>query len=192
MWPLKSPPCIVHAETYLSSSLTVSQSAFRKYLTDKGVMTTQSSAGQTPMQAPCNQVEAFDQDGSSPPMIKNIAIDWSSPLKSSPWNQEAIRLLAVDFHMRIKTGTYPTVVYDAKSMSIDALRHLCMQKLSWTHEACQQQVEIDSQPTIEKQQEAILKLSVIRATQLKNNRSIAQRLGICFQYISSDVLSLIP
>ena len=82
--------------------LMVSQSAYRKYLTEKGVMTTRSSKGLTPVQAPPNQVEAFNQDGSSPPTIESVAIDWTTSLKSSPWNQEMVHLLAVDFHVKLK------------------------------------------------------------------------------------------
>ena len=55
--------------------LMVSQSAYRKYLTEKGVMTTRSSKGLTPVQAPPNQVEAFNQDGSSLPTIESVTID---------------------------------------------------------------------------------------------------------------------
>ena len=140
-------------------------------------MTTRSSKGPVPVQAPPNQVEAFNQDGSSPPTIENIAIDWTTSLKSSPWNQETVRLLAADFHAKIKIGTYPTVVYDANRMSVDVLGRLCIQKLSRTHDACRQQAEVDSQP-IERRQEAISKLSAIRTTQLKNDRSTARRLGV--------------
>ena len=109
-------------------------------------MTTRSSKGPVPVQAPPNQVEAFNQDGSSPPTIENIAIDWTISLKSSPWNQETVWLLAADFHAKIKIGTYPTVVYDTNCMSIDVLGRLCIQKLSWTHDVCQEQVKVDSQP----------------------------------------------
>ena len=80
----------------------VSQSAYRKYLTEKGVMTTRSSKGLTPVQAPPNQVEAFNQDGSSLPTIESVTIDWTTSLKSFPWNQETVRLLAVDFHVKLK------------------------------------------------------------------------------------------
>ena len=89
------------------------------------------------MQAPPNQVEAFNQDGSSPPTIKSVTINWTTSLKSSPWNQETVCLLAVDFHAKLKIGTYPTVVYDVNCMSVDALGRLCVQKLSQTHNACQ-------------------------------------------------------
>ena len=98
------------------------------------------------MQAPPNQVKAFNQDGSSPPTIKNITINWTTSLKSSPWNQEMVHLLAADFHAKIKIGTYPTVVYNANRMSADVLGRLCIQKLSWTHDTCRQQAEVDSQP----------------------------------------------
>jgi hypothetical protein len=98
------------------------------------------------MQAPPDQVKAFNQDGSSPPTVEKAAINWTSSLKTSPWNQEMVRLLAADFHVRIKMGRYPTVIYDADCMNIKALRHICMQKLSRTHDACRQQVGVDSQP----------------------------------------------
>ena len=109
-------------------------------------MTTRSFKGPIPVQAPRNQVEAFNQDGSCPPTIENVTIDWTSSLSLSPWNQETIHLLAADFHLKIKMGAYPTVVYNADSMNVDTLCRLCMQKLSWTHDACQQQVEVHSQP----------------------------------------------
>ena len=57
-----------------------------------------------------------------------------------------MHLLAADFHMKVKMGTYPTVTYDASCMSIDALNHICAQKLFQTHQACQQQATIDSHP----------------------------------------------
>ena len=170
--------------------LMVSQSAYRKYLTEKGVMTTRSSKGLTPVQAPPNQVEAFNQDRSSPSTIKSVAIDWTTSLKSSPWNQETVHLLAADFHAKLKIGTYPTIVYDVNCMSVNTLGRLCVQKLSRTHDACRRQAEVDSQP-IEQQQEAISKLSPIRTTQLKNDRSTAWRLGICYQsYVCTYVHSL--
>ena len=98
------------------------------------------------MQAPPNQVEAFNQDGSSPPIIESVAINWTTSLKSSPWNQETVHLLAADFHAKLKIETYPTIVYNVNCMSVDALGCLCVQKLSRTHDACQQQAEVDSQP----------------------------------------------
>ena len=54
--------------------LIVLQSAFRKYLTEKGVIATKD---QIPVQAPLTQVQAFNRDGNSPPTIDNISIDWN-------------------------------------------------------------------------------------------------------------------
>ncbi|KAI9457282.1 hypothetical protein HD554DRAFT_2177765 [Boletus coccyginus] len=137
--------------------------AYRKYLTEKGVMVTQSSKGPAPilMQAPHDEVQEFIQNRSSPPTIKIVAINWTSSLKISSWNQEMIHLLALDFHAKIKIGTYPTIIYDANCMSVNVLRHICVQKLSQSHDTCQQQVEVDIQPIIEQRQEAILKLYTI-------------------------------
>ena len=137
--------------------LIVLQSAFRKYLTEKGVIATKDWI---PVQAPLTQVQAFNRDGNSLPTIDNITIDWNSPLKTSPWNQETMCLLAADFHTKVKMGTYPTVTYDASCMSIDVLNHICTQKLFWTHQVCQQQAMIDSYPE-EQQQDTILKHATI-------------------------------
>ena len=88
-------------------------------------------------------------------------------------------LLAADFHMKVKMGTYPTVTYDASCMSIDALNHICAQKLFWTHQVCQQQEMIDSYPE-EQQQDTILKHATIRTIQQKQDRSTVQRQGVCY------------
>ena len=105
-------------------------------MVEKGVMITQSSKQQIPAQASSAQVAAFIRDRSFPPAIDNVAIDWKSSLKLSPWNQETIRLLAIDFQTKIKAGTYPTIIYDDKTMHANALSSICTQKLSWTLQAC--------------------------------------------------------
>ena len=109
-------------------------------------MVTRSSKQQIPAQASSVQVAAFIRDSSSPPAINNIAIDWKNSLKLSPWNQEIIRLLAVDFQTKIKAGIYPTVVYDDKTMHVNALSSICLQKLSRTLQACQQKAAIEACP----------------------------------------------
>ncbi|KAG6372577.1 hypothetical protein JVT61DRAFT_7690 [Boletus reticuloceps] len=153
-------------------------SAFRKYLTDKRVMTTASSKDQIPAQAPSAQVQAFNRDRSSPPVIENVAIDWNSPLNSSPWNKETVRMLAIDFQAKLKTGTsYPTVPYDDKLMNLDFLCRICLQKLSRTHQTFRQQAVIDSQPA-EQQAAGISKQCIIQATQQKNDRSMARKRNI--------------
>ena len=63
-------------------------------------MVTRSSKQQIPAQASSVQVAAFIRDSSSPPAINNIAIDWKNSLKLSPWNQEIICLLVVNFQGR--------------------------------------------------------------------------------------------
>ncbi|KAG6381508.1 hypothetical protein JVT61DRAFT_92 [Boletus reticuloceps] len=151
-------------------------SALRKYLTEKGVMASPSSKGPIPVALP-TQVQAFNRDRSSPPVIENVAMDWTSPLKTSPWNQETVRLLAMDFQAKIKMGTYTTVVYNDKSMSIDALCRICEQKLSRTHQAFRQQAMIGCHPTGE-QPAAISKQRAIQVAQQKNDRSMARKRNI--------------
>ena len=151
-------------------------------------MVTQSSKQQIPAQAPSVQVAAFIQDGSSPPIIDNVAIDWQSSLKLSPWNQEIIRLLAVDFQTKIKAGTYPTIIYDNKTMHVNALSSICLQKLSQTLQACQQKAVIEACPN-EQREDAILKQNAIRALQLKNDRSTARKHGVCDKFSYGYLLS---
>ncbi|KAG9309864.1 hypothetical protein JVU11DRAFT_10244 [Chiua virens] len=62
--------------------------AFRRYLEQKGIMITRSGTVQNPAMPNPDQVRAFNHDAGSPPTIENIAIDWKSSLKKSPWNQE--------------------------------------------------------------------------------------------------------
>jgi len=84
-------------------------------------MTTRSFKVTSQHQPPPGQVQAFNQDGGSPPTFENIAINWQSSLKTSPWNQEVICLLAIDFQAKIRSGGHLAVTFDLQCMSVDAL-----------------------------------------------------------------------
>lgn len=146
-------------------------------MVEKGVMITRSSKQQIPAQASSAQVAAFIRDRGFPPAIDNVAIDWKSSLKSSPWNQETIRLLVIDFQTKIKAGTYPTIVYDDKTMHANALSSICTQKLSRTLQACRQKAAIEASSN-EQREDAISKQNAARAAQLKNDRSTARKHGV--------------
>jgi hypothetical protein len=90
--------------------------------------------------------------------------------------------------MKIKAGTYPTIVYDDKTMHVNALSSICLQKLSWTHQACRQKVVIEASPN-EQREDAISKQSAARAAQLKNDRSTAQKHGVRYKLSYGYLLS---
>ncbi|KAI9462601.1 hypothetical protein HD554DRAFT_2041178 [Boletus coccyginus] len=104
--------------------------AFRSYLRSKNIIPAELKA-ELPVSALVNAIQVFNQNGEGPPVLENIALDWAShPLSASRWNREAIAILSLDFHMKLKSGAYKEVVYQEESMNLPALRRLCGQKLT--------------------------------------------------------------
>ncbi|KAG2137102.1 uncharacterized protein EDB93DRAFT_1253719 [Suillus bovinus] len=101
--------------------------AFHTYLQEKGLLKGKNNL--LPKSPPTETVQAFNKDNNGCPTLGNLSIDWSDSLKKSPWNTEAVNLLAVDFQMKVKTGIYSKVVFNDKTMNLDDLRLLCINKL---------------------------------------------------------------
>ena len=117
--------------------------AFRVYLWQKKIIPS-GPKDKLPASAPIDAVRAFNQDGISPPHLENIALDWHcSPLTSSRWNLKAISILLLDFYKNLKGAVYQDVVFDEKTMSLQAIHKLCEQKLVRTHQAHRTQAKID-------------------------------------------------
>lgn len=154
------------------------QTAFRRYLEQKGVMITQSGTVQNLAMPNPDQVRAFNHDAGSPPTIENISIDWKSSLKKSPWNQEVIRLLALDFQSEIQSGVYPSATYDPRTITIQALSQICSQKLSRTHRAYRQHGAMECNSDEHACGGAISKQQAKQSTQRKNDRSNARKHGV--------------
>lgn len=137
--------------------------------------------GDLPTSAPHEAVNAFNRDGISPPSLPNILLDWScSPLPSSRWNSEALALLSLDFYEKLKGGSYRNVTFCEKDMNLAALRKLCEQKLTRTHQAHQKQATISSCPH-DKQVEMTATLTAKDAKRRREDRMTARRHGVWFQ-----------
>ena len=103
--------------------------AFHVYLRQKKIIPS-GLKDNLPASALIDAVRAFNQDGISPPLLENLALDWHcSPLTSSCWNSEAISLLSLDFYNNLKGGAYRDVIFDTQTMSLQAICKLCEQKL---------------------------------------------------------------
>ncbi|KAG1895980.1 uncharacterized protein F5891DRAFT_983830 [Suillus fuscotomentosus] len=117
--------------------------SFRKYLRDKHLLKSKSKKGPLPQSFPSHVVEAYNHDNDNPPTLDKIAIDWQDSLRSSVWNAEAVDLLVVDFQEKVKTGSFPLVIFDDDTMNLDKLRVLCIDKLRSTQQACREHMKIE-------------------------------------------------
>ncbi|KAG2088937.1 uncharacterized protein F5147DRAFT_780815 [Suillus discolor] len=116
---------------------------FRKYLRDKHFLKLKSKNGPLPQSPPSHVVEAYNRDNDNPPTLDKIAIDWQDSLRSSVWNAEAVDLLVVDFQEKVKTGSFPLVIFDNDTMNLDNLCVLCINKLRRTQQACREHMKIE-------------------------------------------------
>lgn len=136
-------------------------------------------AGGLPAAALTEAVDAFNADGTSPPSLEHIALDWScSPLTSSRWNSEAITILSVDFYNLLKAATYPDVIFDEHTMNLPTLRKLCEQKISRTHRAHRTQARVN-QCVGEDQAQAMALLAAREERRRKGDRMTTRRHGVC-------------
>lgn len=71
-------------------------------------------------------------NGGNGPDPSNILLDWESPLRSSLWNDAAITFLAHDFGLELQADRELT--YCHETMHIEALRKLCVEKLTRTRD----------------------------------------------------------
>ncbi|KAI9567123.1 hypothetical protein HD554DRAFT_2270715 [Boletus coccyginus] len=150
--------------------------AFRSYLRSKNIIPAELKA-ELPVSAPVNAIQVFNQNGEGPPVLENIALDWAShPLSVSCWNREAIAILSLDFHMKLKSGAYKEVVYQEESMNLPALRRLCGQKLVRTHQAHRKRALINA-ATPDEQEQVKSSLRALEEKRLKGERKISRRFG---------------
>ncbi|KAI9459519.1 hypothetical protein HD554DRAFT_2041861 [Boletus coccyginus] len=150
--------------------------AFRSYLRSKNIIPAELKA-ELPVSAPVNAIQVFNQNGEGPPVLENIALDWASHLLSaSRWNHEAIAILSLDFHMKLKSGAYKEVIYQEESMNLPALRRLCGQKLVRTHQAHRKRALINA-ATPDEQEQVKSSLRALEEKRLKGERKISRRFG---------------
>ena len=117
--------------------------AFHVYLQQKNVIPS-GPKGKLPASALVSTVCTFIQDGASPPLLENIALDWdSSPFSLSHWNVEAISILSLDFYNNLKGSAYQDIMFDEPTMNLQTVHKICKQKLVWTHQAYQKQTRIN-------------------------------------------------
>lgn len=116
---------------------------FRKYLQDKHLLKSKSKNGPLPHSPLSHVVEAYNRDNDNPPTLNKIAINWQDSLRSSVWNTETVNLLVVDFQEKVKTGSFPLVIFDDDTTNLDNLRMLCIDKLHRTQQACREHMKIE-------------------------------------------------
>ena len=135
-----------------------------------------------PASAPIDTVRAFNQDGISPPHLENITLDWHcSPLTSSHWNSEAISILLLNFYKNLKGAVYQDIVFDEKTMSLQAIRKLCEQKLVRMHQAHRTQAKIDI-AAANKQTQVMVQIAAKEEKHQKGDRMIARHHGVCYPF----------
>ena len=95
--------------------------AFHVYLQQKNVILS-GPKGKLPASALVRTVCTFIQDGASPPLLENIALDWdSSPFSLSHWNVEAISILSLDFYNNLKGGAYQDIIFNKQTMNLQTI-----------------------------------------------------------------------
>ncbi|KAG2339088.1 hypothetical protein BDR05DRAFT_1003630 [Suillus weaverae] len=114
--------------------------SFHKYLQEKHLLNYKN--GPLPQSPPSHVVEAYNHDNDNAPTLDKITIDWQDSLRSSVWNTEAIDLLVVDFQEKVKTGSFPLVIFDDDTMNLNNLHMLCINKLHRTQQAYREHIKI--------------------------------------------------
>ncbi|KAI9573727.1 hypothetical protein HD554DRAFT_2035461 [Boletus coccyginus] len=149
---------------------------FYDYLWQKKVIPSRPK-GNLPPSAPIDVVHTFNQDGVSPPLLENIALDWHcSSLMSSHWNSEAISILSLDFYNNLKGSASRDVIFDEKTMSLQVIRKMCKQKLAQTYQA-HRQVDKINMATGNKQTQVIAHIRTKKKKCQKGDRMIARSHG---------------
>lgn len=125
-------------------------------------------------------------------MLENIALDWAShPLSVSRWNREAIAILSLDFHTKLKSGAFKEVVYQEESMNLPALRRLCRQKLVHTHQAHHKQALINT-ATPDEQEQVKSSLRALEERHLKGERKVSCCFGVCSPLVETRFFQSLP
>ncbi|KAG1868915.1 hypothetical protein C8R48DRAFT_671469 [Suillus tomentosus] len=131
--------------------------ALRNYLRENGLLKGENCP--LPRSPPLETLHDFNDNNDCSPTLGNISVDWNDSLKKSPWNTEVINilvidfqakvsngtfvnLLVIDFEVKVGNGTYEKVIFDAKTMSLENLRTLCIKKLRRTQFQYRQHVQI--------------------------------------------------
>lgn len=139
-----------------------------------------------------NAIQAFNQDGEGPPVLENIALDWAShPLSASCWNHEAIAILSLNFHTKLKSEAFKEVVYQEESMNLPALRCLCGQKLVHTHQAHHKQALIIT-ATPNEQEQVKSSLRALEERCLKGKRKVSRHFGVCSPLVETHFFQSLP
>ena len=123
-----------------------------------------------------------NQDGISPPLLEGLSLDWHcSLLTSSHWNSKAISLLSLNFYNNLKGGVYWDVIFDTQTMSLQAIRKLCEQKLVRMYQAHRMQARINIAAADEWTQ-VMAQIAVKEEKHWKGDRMIARHHGVCYPF----------
>lgn len=88
-------------------------------------------------------------------VINILVIDFQAKVS----NDTFVNLLAIDFTVKVSNGTFEKVIFNAKTMSLENLHTLCIEKLRRTQFQYQQYVQIGKIADIEDMNQASCELS---------------------------------
>ena len=141
-----------------------------------------------PPSASCEDIKAYEVDGTGGPTLPGIRLDWESPLRSSTWNDAAITLLANGFRSEIKKDK--NVEYDHQTMNLNALKKLCATKLGRTQKAVRREAALQM---LDKQTRATTEcgLQDVASRTQKANRRSTRRRSVSFRACRLDRLDFL-